>query len=103
MTRRLSRPRIAEFLEAAAAWYEKNLDCLRPQDVVSLIITLATVNYSPTNADTLIPVSGTETVGSTRRPTPAAAVRQSMVVHTTYFCIYSVKSVKALHLFIGIR
>lgn len=47
--------RNSEFLEAAAAWYEQNLDLLRPQDIVSLIITLATVNYTPSNADTLIP------------------------------------------------
>ncbi|KAF0312616.1 FAST kinase domain-containing protein 4 [Amphibalanus amphitrite] len=47
--------RNTEFLEAAATWYERHLDSLRPLDIVSLIITLATVNYSPTNAATLIP------------------------------------------------
>ncbi|XP_037077203.1 uncharacterized protein LOC119098393 [Pollicipes pollicipes] len=45
-----------EFLEAAAVWYEKHADSVRPHDVISLIITLATVNFCPSNADALLPV-----------------------------------------------
>lgn len=51
----LLRWRHLEFLEAVAAWYDKNLDSLGTQEIVALIVTLATVNYRPTNTDSLIP------------------------------------------------
>ncbi|KAI5724133.1 hypothetical protein M8J76_015944 [Diaphorina citri] len=43
----------SELLEHICHWVEKHLEKCRTQDLVSLVLTLARVNYTPSNADQL--------------------------------------------------
>ncbi|KAI5728368.1 hypothetical protein M8J77_015342 [Diaphorina citri] len=43
----------SELLEHISHWAEKHLEKCRTQDLVSLVLTLARVNYTPSNADQL--------------------------------------------------
>uniref|UniRef100_A0A8D8R8L0 Protein TBRG4 n=1 Tax=Cacopsylla melanoneura TaxID=428564 RepID=A0A8D8R8L0_9HEMI len=45
----------SELLETITHWVDKNLDHCRTQDLVSLMLTLARVNYTPSNAQELFP------------------------------------------------
>jgi FAST kinase-like protein, subdomain 1 len=45
--------RDADCLEALSSWIVRHQDICRSQDMTALFLTLATVNYAPTNADEL--------------------------------------------------
>uniref|UniRef100_U5EU15 RAP domain-containing protein n=1 Tax=Corethrella appendiculata TaxID=1370023 RepID=U5EU15_9DIPT len=49
----LLKYRNVETLDHLTEWIVKNMEICRPQDITSLFLTLATVNYQPTNLDEL--------------------------------------------------